>query len=119
MDNLVLLSETDSVRMSGMARHLRQHVCGGWYHITTRGMGRQAIFQDEHDRAHFLELLAGVVERYGVVLHAYVLMDNHYHLLLETPAGNTSRAVRMEPPPTGRRSKITCGRECRKVRARD
>ena len=76
-----------------MARQLRHHVCGGWYHITTRGLGRREIFLDARDREHFLELLAGLVSRYGVVLHAYVLMDNHYHLLIETPAGNASRAL--------------------------
>jgi len=76
-----------------MARHLRHDVCGGWYHITTRGTGRRDIFLDREDRRHFLELLEGVVGRYGVVLHAYVLMDNHYHLLIETPAGNASRAL--------------------------
>ena len=66
---------------------------GGWYHITTRGMGRRVIFYDARDREHFLDLLDGVVNRYGVVLHAYVLMDNHYHLLIETPAANASRAL--------------------------
>lgn len=76
-----------------MARQLRHHYAGGWYHITTRGMARRAIFTDDRDREHFLELLAGMVGRYGVILHAYVLMDNHYHLLIETPAGNASRAL--------------------------
>ena len=56
-------------------------------------MGRREIFTDGRDREHFLELLAGMVERYGVILHAYVLMDNHYHLLIETPSGNASRAL--------------------------
>lgn len=76
-----------------MARQLRHHYAGGWYHITARGMGRREIFEDDRDREHFIELLAGMVGRYGVVLHAYVLMDNHYHLLIETPAGNASRAL--------------------------
>lgn len=76
-----------------MARQLRHHYAGGWYHITTRGMGRREIFGDGRDREHFVELLAGMAERYGVILHAYVLMDNHYHLLIETPAGNASRAL--------------------------
>ena len=76
-----------------MARQLRHHFAGGWYHITARGMGRREIFADGRDREHFLELLAGMVDRYGVVLHAYVLMDNHYHLLIETPSGNASRAL--------------------------
>ena len=76
-----------------MARQLRHHYAGGWYHITSRGMGRMAIFIDDRDREHFVELLSEMVERYGVVLHAYVLMDNHYHLLIETPTANASRAL--------------------------
>lgn len=56
-------------------------------------MGRRGIFTDDRDRERFLELLEGMVGRYGVVLHAYVLMANHYHLLIETPAGNASRAL--------------------------
>lgn len=76
-----------------MARHLRCNVKGGWYHITTRGVGRRRIFDDDLDRGHFLELLGELVVRYSLRVHAYVLMDNHYHLLIETPAGNASRAL--------------------------
>ena len=76
-----------------MARQLRHHVAGGWYHITARGLGRRRIFQDDRDRKHFVELLGEMVQRYGIVLHAYVLMGNHYHLLIETPIGNASRAL--------------------------
>jgi hypothetical protein len=56
-------------------------------------MGRKAIFRDDRDREHFVELLSEMVGRYGIVLHACVLMDNHYHLLIETPAANASRAL--------------------------
>jgi REP element-mobilizing transposase RayT len=56
-------------------------------------MGRREIFREDRDREHFLELLEELVGRYGVILHAYVLMDNHYHLLIETPKGNASRAL--------------------------
>jgi REP element-mobilizing transposase RayT len=56
-------------------------------------MGRREIFTDGRDREHFVELLSGMVVRYGVILHAYVLMENHYHLLIETPEGNASRAL--------------------------
>ncbi len=76
-----------------MARQLRHNAEGGWYHITARGMGRLEIFSDDRDREHFLELLSEMVGRYGVILHAYVLMDNHYHLLIETPEANASRAL--------------------------
>jgi len=44
-----------------MPRDLRHHVTGGWYHIMTRGLGRRRIFNDERDREHFVELLAGMV----------------------------------------------------------
>jgi len=56
-------------------------------------MGRREIFTDDRDRGRFIDLLAEMVGRYGVVLHAYVLMENHYHLLIETPSGNASRAL--------------------------
>lgn len=59
----------------------------------SRGFQRQEIYSDDKDREHFLELLTGMVERYGVVLHAYALMANHYHLLVETPNANASRAL--------------------------
>jgi len=72
---------------------------GGWYHITTRGMFRKEIFRDDRDREHFIELLAQMVERYCVVLHAYVLMDNHYHLLIETPEANAELEPRARPAP--------------------
>lgn len=76
-----------------MPRQLRHHRPGGWYHITTRGLGRRAIFHTDRDREHFVELLEGLVERYRIILHAYVLMGNHYHLLIEAPEGNVSRAL--------------------------
>ena len=76
-----------------MARSIRHNIEGGWYHITTRGLGRQRIFANDREHEHFVELLAEVVERYGIVLHAYVLMENHYHLLIETPRANASRAL--------------------------
>jgi REP element-mobilizing transposase RayT len=64
-------------------------VAGGRYHITARGNERRDIFRDDHK--HFLELLAELPERFGTRLHAYVMMDNHYHLVLETSEGNLSR----------------------------
>ena len=76
-----------------MARPVRVDVAQGWYHITARGIERRAIFGDARDHRHFLELLAGMVERYGVQVHAYALMANHYHLLLRTPQANASVAI--------------------------
>lgn len=76
-----------------MPRQIRHHVPGGWYHITTRGLGRRTIFKSDRDHEHFLELLSGMVERYSILLHAHVELDNHYHLLIESPEGNVSRAM--------------------------
>jgi hypothetical protein len=61
--------------------------------VTARGNERKAIFRTEADRRHFLALLGTLAERFGVLVHAYVLMDNHFHLLLETPEANLSRAM--------------------------
>ncbi len=74
-----------------MARALRIEVAGGRYHLTSRGNERRSIYRDDQDRMHFLELLKQLPELFGCVVHAYVLMDNHYHLLLETPEPNLSR----------------------------
>jgi REP element-mobilizing transposase RayT len=76
-----------------MARPIRVQYAGAWYHVTSRGQERQEIFKDDRDRGHFLELLGLTVARYRVRIHAYVLMDNHYHLIIETPEANLSRAV--------------------------
>lgn len=68
-------------------------MAGGWYHVTSRGLNRQAIFTEDREREHWLELVAGLPERFGVRVHAYVLMDNHYHLVVETPRANLSAAI--------------------------
>lgn len=77
-----------------MSRRLRVHFSGGVYHVTARGNDRQPIFKDDDDCSRFLVVLASVVSRYRVLCHAYCLMGNHYHLLLETPEGNLSPAMR-------------------------
>jgi REP element-mobilizing transposase RayT len=76
-----------------MTRPLRVDQPGLWHHVTHRGNARQAIFLGDGDRAHYLGLLAELGERYELRVHAYVLMPNHYHLLVETPVGNLSRAI--------------------------
>jgi len=80
-----------------MARPLRIDVADGWYHVTARGLDRKAIFRDDGDRAHFMELLEEMASRYRVRLHAYVLMGNHYHLLIQTPQANASAALQEKP----------------------
>ena len=77
-----------------MARPLRIEFPGGLYHVTARGNGRQPIFEDDADRERFLTVLESTIARYHVLCHAYCLMGNHYHALLETPEANLSRAMR-------------------------
>jgi len=77
-----------------MARPLRIEFSGALYHVTGRGNARLAIVEDDTDRQGFLDVLASVVQRYGWRCYAYCLMDNHYHLLVETPEGNLSRGMR-------------------------
>lgn len=73
-----------------MPRPLRILVAGGIYHVTARGNRRQEIFRDESDYGQFLAFLADVVARHGWTCHAYCLMPNHYHLVLETPKDDLS-----------------------------
>jgi putative transposase len=80
--------------VSGMARPLRIEYPGALYHITTRGNARRAIFKDDRDRLVFLDTLHRVSDRYHWLCHAYCLMGNHYHLVVETPDGNLSVGMR-------------------------
>ena len=77
-----------------MARPLRIEYPGAVYHVTSRGNARKNIFRDDADRNDFLATLGRVVERFGWVCHAYCLMDNHFHLLIETPRPNLSLGMR-------------------------
>ncbi|MDO9516400.1 MAG: transposase [Syntrophales bacterium] len=77
-----------------MARPIRIEYEGGFYHVTSRGNARQDIFADNKDYRTFLMILAGVVEQYRWIVHAYCLMGNHYHLLVETPQANLSQGMR-------------------------
>lgn len=77
-----------------MARQLRVTYDGAVYHVYARGACKQHTFLSDSDRRSFLELLGVIHERYEVEMHAYCLMTNHYHLLLRTPQGNISEAMR-------------------------
>jgi len=77
-----------------MARPLRLEFPGAVYHLTSRGNARQKIFFTDDDREHFLSTLSGVIARYGWICHAYCLMDNHYHLLIETSKANLAIGMR-------------------------
>ena len=77
-----------------MARPLRLEYPGALYHVTARGNARQDIFLQDEDRPRFLRVLEQVVARCHLLLHAYCLMDNHFHLVVETPDANLSKAMR-------------------------
>src|SRR6266567_4136478 len=76
-----------------MARLLRMSFPGAWYHLTSRGNERREIYWQDRDRMHFIQLFPLGCERFGVRLHAYVLMKNHDHLLAQTPEANLSPAM--------------------------
>jgi len=77
-----------------VARPLRIEFPGAVYHVTSRGNAKQAIFIDDEDRNRFFDVLTIVVERFNWLCHAYCLMGNHYHLLIETPDSNLSKGMR-------------------------
>jgi putative transposase len=77
-----------------MSRPLRIEYPGAVYHVTSRGNDKKPIFKDDHDRECFLNALQNVNKRYHWICHAYCLMTNHYHLLIETPDGNLTIGMR-------------------------
>jgi putative transposase len=77
-----------------VARPIRIEYDGAVYHVTSRGNARKRIYRDDTDRLKFLDLLREVNQKYNWLCHAYCLMDNHYHLIIETPDGNLSKGMR-------------------------
>ena len=77
-----------------MARPIRIEYGGALYHVTSRGDRREAIYEDDPDREHFLEVLGDTVRRFNWQCHAYCLMTNHYHAVIGTPDGNLSKGMR-------------------------
>ncbi len=77
-----------------MTRPLRLQYEGAVYHITSRGNGRQKIYFNDADRKKFLLVLAETLSRYSWNCHAYCLMSNHYHLLIETREASLSQGMR-------------------------
>jgi REP-associated tyrosine transposase len=77
-----------------MARPLWIEYDGALYHVTSRGNERKPIFRDDTDRKLFLKILSQVIDRFNWICHAYCLMNNHYHLVIETPDGNLSKGMR-------------------------
>ena len=70
---------------------MRRPEVDGWYHVMGRGLERRELFTEDREREHFLDLLAAVHETHGLVIHAYVLMDNH--LVVQTPQWLTTEAI--------------------------
>ena len=77
-----------------MSRPVRIEFPSALYHVTARGDRREDIFEDDTDRQAFLRILADVVEQFNWLCYAWCLMDNHYHLLIQTPDANLSKGMR-------------------------
>ncbi len=76
-----------------MARPARIEYEGAFYHAMNRGNRREAIFIDNEDRIRFYEIIGSIESRYKIIIYSFVLMSNHYHLIIETPLGNLSRSI--------------------------
>jgi putative transposase len=77
-----------------MARPLRLEFPHALYHVTSRGDRREDIYLLDSDRQAWMAVLAQVCQRFGWIVHAYCLMSNHYHVLVETPQANLSQGMR-------------------------
>ncbi len=77
-----------------MPRQMRIEYAGAIYHVMSRGDQREPIFLDEGDRHDFLKTLAEACQKTGFAVHAYCLMRNHFHLVVETPEGNLVEGMR-------------------------
>ena len=77
-----------------MTRPLRIEFPGAFYHVTSRGNKRQNIFENHEDRNTFINVFAKVIKTYGWRCFAFCLMDNHYHILIQTPNGDLSSGMR-------------------------
>ncbi|MFH1404880.1 MAG: transposase [Patescibacteria group bacterium] len=77
-----------------MARPIRIEYPGALYHVVSRGNAYKNIYKDDKDRQKFLNWIEDAVEMHNLICHAYCLMGNHYHLLIETPDANLSKAMR-------------------------
>jgi REP element-mobilizing transposase RayT len=76
-----------------MARPLRIEYAGACYHVTGRGIERRKVFRSGPDYRRFEKYMREAQQKYGYLIHSYVLMPNHYHLLIETPAANLSKVM--------------------------
>ena len=76
-----------------MARELRHDYEGAWHHVMNRGARKDRVFLDDNGCLRFFQSLNNTVKRFGLEIHAYALMPNHDHLLVQTPLGNLSRCM--------------------------
>jgi len=84
-----------------MSRPLHIEYPGAVYHSTSRGNEKKPVFKDDQDRENFLNTIQHVSKRYNWICHAYCLMTNHFHLLIETPDGNPSFGMQWRSLPQG------------------
>lgn len=77
-----------------MSRPVRIEFPGAHYHITSKGIKGRAVFLSDEDRVSFLNVLSAVVSRYGWLIHSYVLMNDHFHLVMGVPEANLSKGMR-------------------------
>jgi REP element-mobilizing transposase RayT len=89
-----LTSGSELAQSNGHGATTRIEYPGAVYHVTSRGNERKPIFRTDTDRERFLKVLARVAARYHWLCHAYCLMDNHYHLVIETEDRTLSRGMR-------------------------
>jgi len=93
-----------------MARQWRIEYPGALYHVLSRGNNGQNIFISDHDRRVFLDLMEDLTERFSIEIYAYVLMGNHYHILLKTKESNLSKSMQWFGTIYTRRFNIKNGR---------
>ena len=77
-----------------MSRPLRIEYPDAWYHVMNRGRRYEAIFEDKNDYGMFIDLLKEAIDIFHIKVAAFCLMENHYHLLIQTPEANISRSMR-------------------------
>ena len=90
---ILLTTKGNIATLSAMTRQWRIEFEGAYYHILSRGNERRSIFDDNDDRISFPEILGKMSERFEVEVYAYILMNNHYHLLLKTNKPNISQSM--------------------------
>ena len=76
-----------------MGRQLRIDFEGAWHHVMHRGAGRRVVFKSDEERLLFLRFVSELDDRFGLEVHAYVLMGNHFHLLLRSAEGRLSEGM--------------------------